>query len=77
MWDPRPCHAAWLVLVSTPPYVEGLSKPLSPSSVIIVRSKNGFTTIGHGKNFHEEYTGGQDYNYSWSPEFTVGMPTIK
>ena len=35
--------------------------------------KNGYTTIGHGKNFHEADTGGQDFNYSWSPEYTVGM----
>ena len=34
---------------------------------------NEFTTIGHGKNFHEADTGGQDFNYSWSPEWTVGM----
>jgi arylsulfatase A-like enzyme len=37
--------------------------------------KNGYTTIGHGKNFHESDTGGQDYNYSWTPAHTVGMPT--
>ena len=38
--------------------------------------KNGYTTVGAGKIFHEgPDTIGQDFNYSWTPAYTPGLPS--